>query len=180
MTLCTLGLSCERSCEHGVHFGQEQCHLCDLQNKINTLENVDYDERIHDLENVGVESRLLALEEKISEKYAHPDVIGRIERLEKYKSLVDSLNNNRNDWIKGDNEIMQFIREINCVISQLCKKITELYQHKRDMDSKRPYKCPICHGIGEDRSAGSTGMLLSFPPIWPNCKVCKGEGVVWG
>lgn len=45
--------------------------------------------------------------------------------------------------------------------------------------SKKPYKCPLCDGLGENR-LDRNGMLLSFPPKWPNCKVCKGEGIVWG
>ncbi len=70
--------------------------------------------------------RLNEIEEKISEKYAHPDVITRLERLEKYKSLIDYLNNNRNDWRDPINKNEHLIEHAQDGIEKCFERIEKL------------------------------------------------------
>ena len=39
---------------------------------------------------------------------------------------------------------------------------------------KTPHKCHVCGGSGKN-----INVLLSMPPIYPNCKSCEGSGIVW-
>lgn len=172
MSACCNGLSCERPCEHGIHLDQQQCFLCELDRKIKALEDVDYDERIHDLENIGAESRLLELEKNISS-------LASI-------SLIHSSNHVHETWKAGCEVLIKEIqKQIDEINNGLIKRIGILGEALHTLSGenhklrKKPHKCPVCDGLGEDRLERN-GMLLSFPPKWPNCKPCKGEGIVWG
>lgn len=105
----------------------------------------------------------------------------RIKELEIYPPLIKSLNSSKDDlqqqindlhkkfdyWF--DNGIKRIIK-LEQVNKELVDKIAEIanlyYQEK-----KKPYKCPICDGLG--------GTIISGV-IDEDCNTCKGKGIVWG
>lgn len=91
----------------------------------------------------------------------------RIKKLEKYKSLIDHLNDGRHEWIGSVNDV---IRKIEVVEELLNKKIDAI----RD-SSKKPHRCPVCKGKGKIQ------YTLPVGGYWEdNCKPCEGKGIVWG
>lgn len=151
----------------------------EIQEKINKLEAA---RKIHAdnyaTNNSNIMKRILAIEEKISEKYAHPDVIGSLERLEKEnKSLYDSL-------YLTDQRSEELSCRINSKLQELSTRINELnvmYQsilNELPVYPKKPHKCPVCDGIGMVKSYMGIKDISGCAGF--ECNACEGKGIVWG
>lgn len=68
-------------------------------------------------------------------------------------------------------------------ISSLISKGT-IFPKESIVDKKRPYKCPVCDGVGEkpELLCGNPITLAVMPPrqATKQCHACEGKGIVWG
>lgn len=51
---------------------------------------------------------------------------------------------------------------------------------QRNMRGKKPYKCPVCYGNGENKLASIEEMLANNNKMYKSCGACQGKGIVWG
>lgn len=123
-----------------------------LLNEDNKLEN-----DIIKLELRMLELRMDDLENKISEKYAHPCVIGRIEKLEKERDL-------------GMERIKRLEEKWHDMVS-----MPNIFWAKYN---KTPHRCPVCDGNKTHKRM----MMQAGQMVWieDNCICCEGKGIVWG
>lgn len=130
--------------------------------EINLLQNDGYC--------VSLEGRIEKLEELTSEKYAHPDVISRIERLESRTKQLE-----HKEKIGLDLESFAFA--FNDTMDKYDKKIEQLMSKDTNIEliakDIKPHKCPVCDGDGTYREDGK---IYSGR----HCNVCEGKGVLWG
>lgn len=147
------------------------------------------------------------LEEKISEKYAHSDVISRIERLEKlYNSSteIEQLLLTRlkelESWTRADEDVVYdklkvLENEINEIKNGLIRRVgilgEDLYHLSEENYKLRkfPHKCPICLGdqkILIDPATPLSGIEAMFGKrdingmYYKDCKACNETGILWG
>lgn len=136
-------------CVHGLTGDCGQCKMQSLKNLagITMAEELKYE---------LLKNRMRKLEEKISEKYAHPDIVTRIERLEKQISALTEM-----------------YKETSINNAKLI-----------DMElNKKPYKCPVCDGCGKDMNRLVMDGVKEPSTINmknPACISCEGKGIVWG
>jgi hypothetical protein len=140
--------------------------------------------------------RIEKLEDKISEKYSHPCVIDRIEKLERqmkastemYKSLsinVAGLNDSELKQHDKNKKISARVDEIEGLINAIKEYYNSLCAQSL---KKEPYNCPVCGGSGamELESIEECNKYKQIfkrhdngkPFIW--CASCDGKGIVWG
>lgn len=74
-------------------------------------------------------------------------------------------------------KINQFDENVN--ISKRFDEIEKSIQEMRGLSlhPTRPYKCPVCDGIGIDCIIGE---VRGLPIKTDKCKPCDGKGIVWG
>jgi len=137
-----------------------------------------------------IRARLTKLENKISEKYAHPDVIGRIERLEnRYDSFAKyqhpRLLQERIDKLESQ---LAEVKRFQDITHEQFKMNANTSQQTRPYERKKPHKCPVCDGSQRDYfdvllptfQYPSSTMLDHEGRRYQNCRVCEGKGIVWG
>ncbi len=147
MTNCCAGLSCEPVKEERENI----TYLCDVIDEVINLKN-----------------RIEALHEhKLRQIDENKKISGRMDEIERYKSLIDSLNGNRNDWMNGFNECLNQIRDLEILF----------YDEKEKFrcNDKKPHKCPVCDGKGHYYHLFESQSV----PTLLKCNACTGKGIVW-
>lgn len=113
------------------------------------------------------EEEINTLQEKISEKYAHPNVISRLERWEKYISL-----NVRKILFQ---ELHEKVKVLENGFKQILNRLNTIENFK-----KTPHKCPVCCGCGNDKGIAISNPNYKFFMEYASCRSCEGKGIVWG
>jgi hypothetical protein len=122
------------------------------------------------------EEEINILQEKISEKYANPNVIVMLERLGKFISL--------NDRKILFQELHEKVRVLENGFKQILNRLNTIENFK-----KPPHKCPVCDGsvkILIDPDTPMSGIQGMFGErdengmYYKNCISCEGKGIVWG
>lgn len=162
-------------CEHMIH-KLLPCELCKLQKRIDELEKLNIQNSTRHL----VDSKSLQILDK------------RVQELERYKSLIDSIAMNRNDWMEPVNKLINRVDDLenrlkelhdttihnNSILSKDIYKI-----EKQLVKDKKPHKCPICEGDGDIPFIEEMiikGKLERVATDYNDCTVCDKTGVVWG
>lgn len=109
-------------------------------------------------------------EDKSTINYKIDHVNKRISELE--KELHSVLSNTKYMNNVKFHELEKQIKNINGVTDAVKRAISFL----QDSDGRKPYKCPICDGLGENRNES----LLYMYAKLPSCKTCEGKGIIWG
>lgn len=143
--------------------------------------------------------RVDELENKVSEKYAHPDVIGRIERLENRHDSFTKCQHPRllQERIDNVEKALENYREYKTSIEDLETDVMYLKKHVESMTESYlrkvitnavPHKCPVCYGSQRNYldslypiSQYPEGVKLDWEgKRYQDCAVCEGKGIVWG
>jgi hypothetical protein len=177
-------------CEHGkpIKFpcllcepAHSEINLLDIVNDLNSLRN-----RIEALhcnklwqldENRKISRRIERLE---SENKMRQDTIAcldsvyndacrkiekRLEDIEKWSAQVES------NWVFAK---VKFIE-----IDDLNRKFADFMQKSCLNCEKRPFKCPVCDGCGNDKGTRESNPNYDFCMKYASCNTCEGKGIIW-
>lgn len=71
-----------------------------------------------------------------------------------------------------------FLCSIEAQIEALHKQCIELKTEYPN--AKKPYKCPVCEGLGNDKGIPIANPAYEFSMKYASCQSCEGKGIVWG
>jgi len=147
------------------------------------------------------ECRIERLEEKISEKYAHPNVIGRIERLENspfgksqtYAPLfekLDRLEQSREAQSRSNKDLFERLAKLESQMEKVYQVFGKVIDSGQSMmlqkpkPERRPFKCPVCDGetivLKASAKVAFDEMVRADLDTHQICNACEGKGIVWG
>jgi|SRR5882724_1006987 len=132
--------------------------------------------------------KLDQLKEMFKEKYVHPDVINRIEKLESHYysdgdlSAIHGCIRNLEKNADFDEHQRKRLEEKFHDLEQL------FYDEKAKFRNpeKKPHKCPICDGNGKyisvDIQSKMSTISVEIDALgrhWVKCHICQGKGIIW-
>lgn len=107
------------------------------------------------------------------------DIQGQLDNLTKHLShlsfQVENLEFN-NIGQELDLKLWVFMNER---LDKLERVLSETKLTFFEMGCKKPYKCPVCNGIGEKDNIHPIEQITN-PKRFIKCSSCEGKGIVWG
>lgn len=100
------------------------------------------------------------------ERYNYESLLERLDKLEKALEAQSKFNKDQ----------MHLNEIINKKIDKLMSIKTNL--NMMSLDTKKPYKCPVCEGIPVKDNMRT--QIMGYGKPWDVCQTCEGKGIVWG
>lgn len=77
-------------------------------------------------------------------------------------------------------DVERQLENAQCYISEIKHNINDLYNIRKNMDFKKPHKCPVCLPFPVCDGSTVVRHQLNDLLVPEECRSCKGEGIVWG
>lgn len=158
MSHCSLGLSCDPICDHGIHTSRQRCIHCELQRQITALTDMYKELSIRVVGFHDHKLRQIDENRKISKRVDELDAAYKVD-FEVAKDIIFESARTHASILKCEKGL---------------KDLEQLFYDEKAKfrcNDKKPYKCPLCDGKGGFYISGTMDSV---------CYLCESKGIVWG
>lgn len=193
MSICSLGLSCDPICDHGIHTSRQRCIYCELQKQITALTDMYKSLSIQVAAHHEHKLRQIDENRKISRRVDETDHIANCQG-ESISIIIKNLNKLERELESNhltqelNPQVWKFVTERIDKLEKLESKFADFMQKSILNCEKRPFKCPVCNGeikILIDPSTPMSGIQAMFGKrdsngmYYKDCVSCD-KGIIWG